>query len=152
MAQRFGTSPEDRFRTATHRFPRPEVLARASERALRNCGLGFRAPYLKLAAAAVAQGKVDLEGLRGLEGEGLRRALLAVLGVGEKVAECVMLFAYQRQEAFPVDVWIGRAMRRWYFRGRRVSDRKIRAFALKHFGRRCGWAQQYLYCLAKEVL
>ena len=111
--------------------------------------MGYRAPYLRGMAQKVASGQVDLEKLRDLEDEPLRRALLSLPGIGEKVVECVMLFAYGRGSAFPVDVWIGRAMREWYFRRRKTSDKKIREFARKHFGPRCGWAQQYLYCLAR---
>lgn len=131
-------------------FPGPEVLAGVSERALRSCGLGYRAPYLRGMAQMVASGRTDLERLRALEDEELRRALLALPGIGEKVVECVMLFAYGRTSAFPVDVWIGRAMRGWYFRRRKVSDRRIREFARKRFGPYCGWAQQYLYGLARR--
>ncbi len=92
---------------------------------------------------------MNLEKLRDLEDEELRRVLLTLPGVGEKVAECVMLFAYGRAAAFPVDVWIGRMMRKWYFRRRKVPDRRVREFARKHFGPYCGWAQQVLYCLAR---
>ena len=136
-------------RPSAHSFPRPEALAGVSERVLRACGLGYRAPYLKGMARAVASGRADLEAWRELDDEGLRRALLTLPGIGEKVVECVMLFAYGRPAAFPVDVWIGRAMREWYFRRRKVSDKKIREFARKRFGPHCGWAQQYLYCLAR---
>ena len=134
-----------------YRFPRARRLARVSERALRNCGLGFRAPYLKGAAQAMADGSADLERWRPLEDEALRRRLLTIPGVGEKVVECVMLFSFGRESAFPVDVWIGRAMRAWYFKHRRVTDRQIREFALKHFGPHCGWAQQVLYCQARSL-
>ena len=131
-------------------FPRPEAIAQASEKALRACGLGYRAPYLKAVAQKVASGAADLEKWQGLEDDALREKLLALPGIGEKVAECILLFGYGRGSAFPVDVWIGRVMRNWYFKRRRkVSDRKIREFALKHFGPDCGWAQQYLFCLAR---
>ena len=142
-------SPTRGLNPLFHRFPSPEALARVPERALRNLGLGFRAPYLKAAAQRVASGSVDLEDWRKLEDEELRRALLTIPGIGEKVVECAMLFGYGRSAAFPVDVWIGRAMRAWYFRGRKVTDRQIRAFARRHFGPHCGWAQQYLYCQAR---
>ena len=132
------------------RFPSAERLAKVPERALRNCGLGFRAPYLKAAARAVTSGKFSLRSLDRLEDEPLRRALCEIPGVGEKVVECVMLFSYGRAAAFPVDVWIGRSMRAWYFRRRKVTDRQIREFARKHFGPNCGWAQQYLYCCARQ--
>ncbi len=145
-------APGDGEVGTVYSFPRPEVLARVSERVLRNCGLGYRAPYLKAVAQKVAVGEVDLEKLRGLEDEELRRALLTLPGIGEKVVECVMLFAYGRGAAFPVDVWIGRAMRQWYFRRRKVANRRIRQFARKHFGPHCGWAQQVLYCYAREEI
>ena len=135
--------------SAEYCFPRPEVLAKVSERTLRNCGLGFRAPYLKAAAEAVAAGTAPLEDYRCLEDDELRRSLCKIPGVGEKVVECILLFAYERTAAFPVDIWIGRAMRSWYFHGRKVADRQIREFAGKHFGPYCGWAQQYLYCAAR---
>ncbi|MBI3318515.1 MAG: N-glycosylase, partial [Candidatus Omnitrophica bacterium] len=135
--------------SVSYRFPKAEMLAEASERTLRRLGLGFRAPYLKGAARAIASGQIDLRRLQGLDDEALRRALLEVPGVGEKVVECVMLFGYERSSAFPVDVWIGRFMRKKYFRGRKVTDRQIREFAREHFGPHCGWAQQFLYCAAR---
>jgi len=135
----------------SYRFPSAERLAEMSQRTLRNCGLGFRAPYLKAAAQAVVDGTADLEKWRALKDEALRRRLLTIPGVGEKVVECVMLFAFGRESAFPVDVWIGRAMREWYFKHRHVTDWQIREFALKHFGPQCGWAQQYLYCQARSL-
>lgn len=131
-------------------FPRPQAIAQASEKVLRACGLGYRAPYLKAVAQRVASGEADMEKWRGLEDGALREKLLALPGVGEKVAECILLFGYGRGSAFPVDVWISRVMRESYFKRRRkVTDKKIREFARKHFGPDCGWAQQYLYCLAR---
>jgi N-glycosylase/DNA lyase len=127
-------------------FPRPEQLASASDRTLRGLGLGFRAAYLKATAKEVAMGRADLKRWQDWEDEALRLALMTLPGVGEKVADCIMLFAYGRTSAFPVDVWIKRAMRRWYFPHQHVTDRKIRAFARRHFGPWCGWAQQYLFC------
>jgi len=154
LAVRFGETMEEgpisrENEGLSHRFPGPEILAKVSERSLRFCGLGFRAAYLKSAAQAVVSGAADLSGWGKLEDEALRRQLLCLPGVGEKVVECVMLFAYGRDSAFPVDVWIGRSMRRWYFRGRNVSGRQIREFAYRHFGPMCGWAQQYLYSWAR---
>ncbi|MCM8794664.1 MAG: hypothetical protein NC819_02535 [Candidatus Omnitrophica bacterium] len=130
-------------------FPTAERLAAVPEKELRTCGLGYRAPYLKAAARLHASGAMDPAKLMKLENDALRETLLEVPGIGEKVVECVMLFGYGRESAFPVDVWIGRAMRRWYFRNRKVPDKKIRLFARKHFGPRCGWAQQYLYHVAR---
>ncbi len=126
-------------------FPAPEVLARVEPSALRRLGFGYRAPYVVRAAQQVADGDVDLAAIARLPYAEAREALLAVEGVGEKVVECVLLFGFGQEEAFPVDVWIGRVMRRLYFRGRRVPDRRLRAFARRHFGPSCGLAQQALF-------
>ena len=70
---------------------------------------------------------------------------MVIPGVAEKVADCILLFAYGRQNAFPVDTWIRKVMIRMFFRGRKVPDRAIRAFASERWGELAGVAQQYLY-------
>ncbi|MCS7338667.1 MAG: hypothetical protein NZ739_10605 [Verrucomicrobiae bacterium] len=126
-------------------FPEPERIAAATERELRRCKLGFRAPYLLGAARAVARREPDLTSLGSRSYETARRALLELPGVGPKVADCVLLFAYGFQTAFPVDVWILRALRMFYFRGRKPTRRQIDEFVRAHFGPYAGYAQQYLY-------
>jgi N-glycosylase/DNA lyase len=74
-----------------------------------------------------------------------RAELLALPGVGRKIADCVLLFAYGFPDAFPVDVWVKRALRQLYFPRRRVTDGRLRAFAETHFGPHAGYAQQYLF-------
>ena len=74
-----------------------------------------------------------------------KEALQVIPGVAEKVADCVLLFAYGRLEAFPVDTWIRKVMIRMYFGGRHVPDRAIRDFAQERWGDLAGYAQQYLY-------
>jgi len=66
-------------------------------------------------------------------------------GVGEKIADCVLLFAYGFDSAFPVDVWVERALRTLYFPRRRVNERTLLKFAATHFGPHAGYAQQYLF-------
>jgi N-glycosylase/DNA lyase len=66
-------------------------------------------------------------------------------GVGRKIADCVLLFAYGCQSAFPVDVWVMKALRQLYFPNRRVTLRRLHHFAATHFGPRAGYAQQYLF-------
>jgi N-glycosylase/DNA lyase len=65
--------------------------------------------------------------------------------VGEKIADCVLLFAYGFQQAFPLDVWVSKALRQLYFPGRRPDRRRLRHFAATHFGANAGYAQQYLF-------
>lgn len=132
-------------------FPEPAVLARADPVALRRLGFGYRAPYVVRAARQVADGEVDLAAIARMPYAEAREALLQVAGVGDKVVECVLLFGFEQYEAFPVDVWIRRVMRRAYFRDRRVPDHKVRAFARRHFGPACGLAQQALFHAARTA-
>lgn len=130
-------------------FPAPEQLAAARLWDLRRCALGYRAPYVREAARLVASGKVDLDKLDRTETGEARRILLALPGVGEKVADCMLLFAYGRGDAFPVDVWVKRAVERWYFRGRPKTEHQIREFAQRRFGSLAGYAQQHLFLSAR---
>jgi N-glycosylase/DNA lyase len=126
-------------------FPSAARLATAVEPELRACKMGFRAPYLLAAARQVAEGKLDLDSLRFQKVEEARAALLEVPGVGRKIADCVLLFAYGFQSAFPVDVWVMKALRQLYFPRRRVKLPRLHRFAAVHFGPNAGYAQQYLF-------
>jgi N-glycosylase/DNA lyase len=126
-------------------FPGSARLAEVSESDLRGCKLGFRAPYLRGTAQKLAAGEVDLGRLCGLSLDEARAELLKLPGVGVKIADCVLLFACGFPEAFPVDVWIMRALRRHYFPRRSVSPARLRRFIPTHFGPQAGYAQQYLF-------
>ena len=110
LAQRWGT-PIRTERETLFTFPSPAQLAAATEAELRECALGYRAPYVLDAVRKVSGGALDLEALRELEDEELFQKLQTVRGVGKKVAECVCLFGYGRLCRVPVDVWIQRAIR-----------------------------------------
>jgi N-glycosylase/DNA lyase len=126
-------------------FPCPARLARVTEAELRACKMGFRAPYLLATARLVVGGQFDLSRVRSLPLEAARAELMQLPGVGRKVADCVLLFAYGFQSAFPVDVWVIKALRQLYFPRRRVSPPRLHRFAATHFGPRAGYAQQYLF-------
>jgi N-glycosylase/DNA lyase len=126
-------------------FPTPQRIAAASETELRACKMGFRAPHLLAAARRVAVGKFDLDRLRHLRLAEARAELMTLRGVGGKIADCVLLFAYGFDSAFPVDVWVERALRELYFPRRRVSPKRLQHFAATHFGPHAGYAQQYLF-------
>ncbi len=145
LSRRFGTPLGE----GRHAFPTPERLAEARLEALRACILGYRAPYVRAAARAVAAGHIDLEELRRSSCEETREALLSLPGVGEKVAECILLFALGHGQAFPVDVWIHRTVQRDYLRGRRVTPREVRRWAQEHFGPLAGYANQHLFFAAR---
>jgi N-glycosylase/DNA lyase len=126
-------------------FPSAGRIARLTEADLRNCKMGFRAPNLLAAARQIADGKFDLEKIRKLDYAEARAELMKLRGVGGKIADCVLLFAYGFDAAFPVDVWIERALQRLYFPRRRASEPRLRRFAATHFGPHAGYAQQYLF-------
>jgi N-glycosylase/DNA lyase len=107
--------------------------------------MGFRAPYLLETARAVAEGKIELERLRKLPVEIARGELMNFPGVGRKIADCVLLFAYGFQSAFPVDVWVIKALQKLYFPRRRAAAKRLRHFSETHFGANAGYAQQYLF-------
>jgi N-glycosylase/DNA lyase len=126
-------------------FPSPARLARVTESELRACKMGFRAPYLLATARLIAGGHFDLTRLNGLPVEIARNELMQLPGVGRKIADCVLLFAYGFSSAFPVDVWVMKALRHLYFPRRRVSVQLLHRFAASHFGPHAGYAQQYLF-------
>ena len=129
-------------------FPSPAVVADAGESALRELGLGFRAKYLAPAARKVAEGAIDLYALREMEYAEAALTITELAGVGDKVANCVMLFSLDKLEAFPVDVWIDRALREWYFadrEGKPIPRTRMREWAQAHFGQYAGYANQYLF-------
>ncbi len=146
LCTRFGRPvPVPPGRAPGFAFPPPARLAGATEAELRACGMGFRAPYLRAAAQAVATGVLRLETLPELPLATARQRLMALPGVGRKIADCVLLFAAGFDAAFPVDVWVLRALRQLYFPRRRLPPRRLRAFTETHFGPYAGYAQQYLF-------
>ncbi len=133
-------------------YPSPARLAALREEDLRACALGYRARNLLKTARMIAAGEVDLEAIRSLPDDQARAELCRLAGVGEKVANCVLLFAYERVRAFPIDVWIERVLRENYFKGRRkITARKLRDFSQKYFGEFGGYAQQYLFHHARSA-
>jgi N-glycosylase/DNA lyase len=142
LAQRFGEPIDGEH----HAFPTVSAIARASHQQLWDCKLGFRAKNLLAAARMIDSGQLDLHALRSMEYDRALEELIKLPGVGEKIANCVLLFACGFDHAFPIDVWIERALRRIYFPDKkRVTARELRQFTRSHFGPYAGWAQQYLF-------
>lgn len=133
-----------------HTFPEPEVLAAAELDEIRLCKAGFRCRYIHGAARMVASGEIDLEEIRAMDTEAARKALMAVNGVGPKVADCILLFSMQKYGSYPVDVWVKRVTEYFYFADG-ASPRDIRQFARESFGDLAGFAQQYLFYYAREL-
>lgn len=134
-----------------HTFPSPNRIAKLTEQDLRACALGYRAKNLLATARLVSSGDADLERWKELSDEGLRARLCELPGVGAKVANCVMLFAYERLQAFPIDVWIERVLKQEYFpKRRKVTAMELRDFCQTYFGEHGGYAQQYLFHHARK--
>ena len=129
-------------------YPRPADLAAFDEEKLKACGLGYRARNLLGTAQMVDGGEIDLDAISELETPELRERLVRLPGVGVKVANCVLLFAYERLDAVPIDVWIHRvliAMRR----GRGGTASQLARYARKKLGPYAGYVQQYLFHRAR---
>jgi len=131
--------------SAVNAYPTPAAIAAASEAELRGCGLGFRAPHLCETARRIAGGETDLDALARLGTEELRAELCRLPGVGRKIANCVLLFAYERLDAVPVDVWIARVTRSLAPRGGDASLAELETFSRERFGPYAGYVQQYLF-------
>lgn len=126
-------------------FPPPERLAGLSETELMKTRCGYRARYIIETARMVAEGDVDIYALKGAPSDEALKQLLRLPGVGRKVADCILLYSMQKYDAFPVDVWIKRAMERIYFNGEDTPIPEIRDFAQNKFGQWAGFVQHYLF-------
>jgi N-glycosylase/DNA lyase len=151
IAQQFGKEItfEDK---PYYTFPDPLTISCAGEHILNDCKLGYRSPYVLDTACGIPDVKQWEDILADLPFEDARRELMKLKGVGPKAADCVLLFAFQKYEAFPVDVWIRRIMQQNYIKTLNNTSTltgweydTIRRFARNHFGDYCGYAQEYLY-------
>ena len=130
-------------------FPDEIQLKEISEEQYRECKTGFRAPYLFDAGTKIASGDLKYEELKNVGYDLAKEKLITVKGVGDKVANCVLLFALGYRNAFPVDVWIKRIMEQMYFEGE-TNNLEIMKCAKDRFGDYGGYAQQYLFYYARE--
>ncbi len=145
LSEAFG-SPVNLNGWSRHTFPTPADLAEAGEMELRRLGLGFRAPYVHLASVAVLEGRLDLDALVEMPYVEAKTALMEQRGIGSKIADCIAVFSLEKLQAFPIDVWVRRALGEWYFPAQKTPpDRVLLEWAHDYFGRYGGYAQQYLF-------
>ncbi|MDE1854755.1 MAG: DNA-3-methyladenine glycosylase 2 family protein [Candidatus Micrarchaeota archaeon] len=130
-------------------FPSPESIAERSTGDLMAHGAGFRARYMRAVAREWSEQR-GFSKLRDKDYAEAKEELMSLEGVGDKVADCILLFGYGRLEAFPIDTWIKRVVERVYFRGRKQSIRKIHEFADERWGAYAGYAQQYMFHFARN--
>jgi len=129
-------------------YPSFQTLAQTGVGDLLACGLGYRAQNLLKTAQILTEGKLDLEGIANLPTKELRLLLMTLPGVGVKVANCVLLFAYERLDAVPIDVWIHRILMTMR-KGRKGTPEQLARYAQKRLGSYAGYVQQYLFHIAR---
>lgn len=130
-------------------FPTIEQLSIATEDDIRETGASFRSKYIVDTVRRLKDGELSLEEIMALNDDECHTKLQEFKGVGAKVADCVMLFSMKKTSAFPVDVWVKRAMI-YFYNAKDSSLNKIRIFARDRFGELSGFAQQYLFYYARE--
>ena len=134
-------------------FPDIDTLGKISEAEYRELKTGFRAPYLcdaswRLNFDPVLR-RMASHGVKGMSEEESRSILKSIKGVGDKVANCVMLFSLGYRSSFPIDVWIKRSMEERYFYGNKANNDEIMALAVSRFGSFGGYAQQYIFAYGR---
>lgn len=132
-------------------FPSVGELKKATVEDLLALKTGFRAPYIADAVDKVNNNIIKEDCLRELNVDDCCEELCRIKGVGNKVANCVMLFSLGKREAFPVDVWIKRIMENLYFDSQDTSKDVIAELAKEKFGDLGGYAQQYLFYYGKTI-
>ena len=129
-------------------FPDADGIIAGGEEGIRMCKTGFRAKYIMDACIKYKAGELEEAALREMTYEDCVEKLKSVKGIGEKVANCIALFALGKRNAFPIDVWMKRIMEDLYFGGE-TPNAKIAEFARERFGEYGGYAQQYLFYYGK---
>lgn len=124
-------------------FPSAESLAKRDVKYYESIGLGYRAPYVLKTAQDIVCGKFDVNAIKEFDTEAARKKLITLSGVGPKVADCIMLFGYNRYNVFPVDTWIKKVYKDLFCREN--TPENMRKELIKEFGEYSGIAQQYLF-------
>ena len=144
ISEKFGEKIENYYT-----FPSIEELKNATVEELNECKTGFRSGYIRDAVSKISAGELSLCDIEKLSYADLKTELMKIKGVGEKVSDCVALFAYAKLDAFPIDVWVKRITEHFYFDGKDTAKDKIEVFANEKFGEYSGYAQQYLFHYAR---
>ena len=140
-------------------FPRPKMLAKATLQDLQECKLGYRSKYVLDTSRTIASGEIDFDELKKADYQEAKELLLKLPGVGDKVADCIMLFSLEKLEAFPLDTWVVKILQKYYsddfcMDKKTISKNKyenIHRSVLKHFGKYAGYSQQFLYKMERDL-
>ena len=140
-------------------FPEPSDLANASVLDIKKCGLGYRAKAVKTASLSVLDRKIDFDSLKKIDYHAAKEELTKVFGIGNKVADCILLFSLEKLEAFPLDRWMLRILQKYYSKEFQISTKtltektydQLHENIVKHFGCYSGYAQQFLFKMEREL-
>ena len=112
--------------------------------------MGFRDKYIYNTVKRINNKEIDLVKMQDMDTSSLRKELLSLMGIGPKVADCILLFSCGRQEVFPIDVWVERVMKKLYFNDENISKKEILKYASDNFGNDAGIVQQHLFYNIRE--
>ena len=140
-------------------FPEPQKLAAADTKDLLDCGLGYRTKSVKKASIDVVSKKIDFDFLKKTNYQEAKDSLLKVYGIGDKVADCIMLFSLEKLDAFPLDRWMLRILKKYYYdkfesNGTTLTEKqyqKLRNDIVNHFGPYAGYSQQFLFKMERDL-
>ncbi|NWK08804.1 DNA repair protein [Marine Group I thaumarchaeote] len=139
-------------------FPKPRELSKASINEIRSCGVGYRAKFIKDAANMIFSKEMDFESLKKSKYFETKKSICSIPGVGNKVADCVMLFSLNKLESFPLDRWMIRILEKYYLNEFQLETKTItekqydilHEKIVNHFGPYAGYAQQFLFKMERE--
>jgi len=140
-------------------FPKPSDLAKASISDIQKCGLGYRAKAVKTASLSITNEKIDFGLLKKVDYSIAKKELKKIFGIGNKVADCILLFSLEKPEAFPLDIWMLRILQKYYSKDFQISTKtltektydSLHKNAVKHFGCHAGYAQQFLFKMERDL-
>jgi len=140
-------------------FPEPNILAKAQKSDLLKCGLGYRTKAVKEAASAVISGRIDFDYLKKTNYQSTKESLLKIFGVGNKIADCIMLFSLEKLDAFPLDRWMIRVLQKYYsdkfpMVNKTITEKTYQSLhneIVDHFGPYAGYSQQFLFKMERDL-
>jgi N-glycosylase/DNA lyase len=140
-------------------FPNPKKLAKASINEITSCGVGYRAKFIKEAAKIIDKKEIDFDYLKKCDYQDAKENICQIPGVGNKVADCVLLFSLEKLEAVPLDRWIIRILEKYYKKKFKINTKTIteKQYSIlhkkivNHFGPFAGYSQQFLFKMEREI-
>ena len=140
-------------------FPEPKRLANATVQELNECKLGYRSKYILDASRIIASGEIELDELKKIKYNQAKELLLKIPGIGDKVADCIMLFSLEKLDAFPLDTWMLKILQKYYSDifciDKKTMSKKIyenmHEKVLEHFGKYAGYSQQFLFKMERDL-